>query len=106
MPPNSGSGTDNTRASYLTSASSTSRISHLSDLPVPPGQNALTPGGIINSYFNTSTPDVMERNDPLVEPVIRDQQPQQPQQRRELRASRRTTFGPVEDDVSIKTDHS
>ncbi|KAH8110021.1 hypothetical protein DFH11DRAFT_1843049 [Phellopilus nigrolimitatus] len=75
-----------TRASYMTSTSSASRISQLSDFPAPPSQNTMTPGAIIQSYFG-NTPEDPDRADPLEEPEPTGRQDRQ---------SRRTTFGPVE----------
>ena len=66
QPPLSAAVTDNTRSSYVTSLSSASRISQLSDFPVPPthAQEVISPGQIIQSYFNptptTQTEDPMD----------------------------------------------
>lgn len=99
-----------TRASYLTSTSSSSRISEsqLSNFPAPPGQNSLTPGAIIQSYFGS--PDTTERADPMAEresrayripfPVNEDEEYAEDERRREARQSRRTTFGTIPYDSS------
>lgn len=62
-PPLSAAITDNTRSSYLTSVSSNSRISQLSDFPAPPtyAQDVISPGQIIQSYFN-ATPTAQKDN--------------------------------------------
>ena len=77
------SATDTTRASYVTSTSSNSRISQLSDFPAPPNQGPMTPGSIIQSYFR-SMPE---------EPP----QERLPQRAIDTRQSRRTTFGGEEE---------
>ncbi|OCB90557.1 hypothetical protein A7U60_g2235 [Sanghuangporus baumii] len=87
------SATSMTRESYMTSTSSASRISQLSEFPVPPGQTSLTPGTIIQSYFG-STLEPTERHDPIQE----DPESVEREQKRHERQSRRTTFGPVSDD--------
>ena len=90
-----------TRASYLTSTSSTSRISNLSDFPIPPGPAALTPGRILDSYFGSPTPDAAADNrpDPIATADVRSVQREMEREReREARRSRRTTFGPIEED--------
>lgn len=43
---------DATRASYVTSNSSNSRISRLSDFPSPPTQDFFTPSSVLQSYFD------------------------------------------------------
>lgn len=90
-----------TRASYLTSTSSTSRISNLSDFPSPPTQASLTPGRILDSYFSSPTPETAAngRADPLASADVRNVQWEMEREReREARRSRRTTFGPIEED--------
>lgn len=99
------SGTSATRASYMTSTSSSSRISdsQLSNFPVPPGHNSLTPGTIIQSYF--SSPDAADRADPMSEresrphgipfPVNEDEENDEEERGRQNRQSRRTTFGTI-----------
>ncbi|KAL5481095.1 hypothetical protein ACEPAI_10036 [Sanghuangporus weigelae] len=87
------SATSMTRESYMTSTSSASRISQLSEFPVPPGRTSLTPGTIIQSYFG-STPEATERHDPIQE----EPGSVECEQQRYERQSRRTTFGPVSDD--------
>ncbi|KAL5498940.1 hypothetical protein ACEPAH_1458 [Sanghuangporus vaninii] len=87
------SATSMTRESYMTSTSSASHISQLSEFPVPPGQTSLTPGTIIQSYFD-STLEPTERHDPIQE----DPDSVEREHKRHERQSRRTTFGPVSDD--------
>lgn len=79
------SATDTSRTSYVTSTSSNSRISQLSDFPTPPNQGAMTPGSIIQSYFRR----------PPEEPQESEYAPSN----REIsaRRSRRTTFGGEEE---------
>lgn len=94
-------GTGGTRASYLTTTSSTSRISNLSDFPSPPTQASLTPGRILDSYFGSPTPDTAAdgRADPLAAANVRSLQREMDREReRDARRSRRTTFGPIEED--------
>ncbi|THH04035.1 hypothetical protein EW145_g5817 [Phellinidium pouzarii] len=83
LPPTSA--TETTRASYITSTSSVSRISQLSDFPVPPSQNALKSSTIAESYFS-GTPEATLDADTLAESAERSE-----------RRSRRTTFGGIEE---------
>ncbi|KAI5120060.1 hypothetical protein M0805_007810 [Coniferiporia weirii] len=83
IPPTSA--TDTTRASYMTSTSSASRISQLSDFPVPPNQNVPAPGAMTQSYYG-GTPEAANRADPMGESAALAE-----------RRSRRTTFGAVEE---------
>lgn len=76
---------DATRASYVTSTSSASRISQLSDFPIPPSQGAMTPGSILQSYFGSMREDAQSERPPEPSPV--DVSPHA------RFRSRRTTFG-------------
>ncbi|TFK46459.1 hypothetical protein OE88DRAFT_891537 [Heliocybe sulcata] len=75
-----------TRSSYMTSTTSTSRMSGLSDFPSPPALQA-TPGhmSIIHSYFN-DTPQQQEE-DPFTAAASGHLRPQP------LRQASNTTFG-------------
>lgn len=106
------------RASYLTSTSSSSRISEsqLTGFPSPPnqGQNALTPGSIIQSYFGMNEGDASRGSDGdamserenrsrphrITFPVREDEELaiNEEEQRRADRQSRRTTFGTLQYD--------
>lgn len=81
---------DATRASYMTSTTEESRMSGLSDFPVPPIQN-LTPAhmSIIHSYFGGSTPQNQEE-DPLSSNEATRSEPRR-------NANFRMTFGGSED---------
>lgn len=94
IPPPSAS--DATRASYVTSTSSTSRISNLSDFPVPPTQNVMTPGAIIQSYLRNTPQEELE--DPVLDHGPRSVQ----EERREKLRIRRTTFGGEEEIPSFE----
>lgn len=84
--------TDLLRQSYVTTTSSTSRISQLSDFPVPPGQQqVVTPASLIQSYFddlprsqqpNTFASDQLGTSPASVSEI-----------RRQRLLSHRTTFG-------------
>ena len=83
--------TDLLRQSYVTTTSSTSRISQLSDFPVPPGQQqVVTPASLIQSYF-----DDLPRNQ-RQNTHSSDQfgtSPSSSEMRRQRLLSHRTTFG-------------
>ncbi|KAH7909606.1 hypothetical protein BJ138DRAFT_1010496 [Hygrophoropsis aurantiaca] len=91
------------RSSYMTSASEGSRISNLSDFPVPPARPSLTPAhmSILQTYFDATPTPSKQDGDPMESMGL--VRPRPPFQRRE---SHRTTFGGSEDMNIITEVHS
>ena len=82
-----GSASEGTRASYVTSISDASRISQLSDFPVPPHLDTMTPSYMVQSFYE-------ELDQEAINNKIRNHR----------HPERRTTFGPDTDLPPLESD--